>query len=143
MVKIDKSKDRLKNPSNVIYVTDININRLIDLADVVICLVSGVSYITLTRRKPLVELAYTPLKGKGCCYEPKNISDIEASIKDAIKNGYTNEQETAFVRHIAQVSEYYYFDDLSIRPIRYGRSIEEAGALLDKLIEEQKEKQSK
>lgn len=143
MNAMDKPNAKNVIPSNVIHVRDIDINGLIDLADVVICMISGVSYITLTRRKPLVELAYTPLKGKGCCYEPKNISDIEASIKDAIKNGYTNEQETAFVRHIAQVSEYYYFDDLSIRPIRYGRSIEEAGALLDKLIEEQKEKQSK
>lgn len=141
MNAMDKSHTKNKIPSNVIHVKDIDINGVIDLADVVICMISGVAYTTLTRGKPLVELAYTPLKGKGCCYEPKNISDIEASIKDAIKNGYTNEQKKSFVKHIAQVCKYYFFDDLNIRPIRYGRSIEEAGALLDKLIEEQKEKQ--
>ena len=97
-------------------------------------MVSGVSYISLIRGKPLVELAYTPLKSKGCCYEPDSEADIEFKIKKALKDGYTTEQEKAFIRHVAQVNKYYYFDDLGSRAIRYGGSIEEISTILNTMI---------
>lgn len=134
-VTSQKLKDK-KISSNVFCVRDVNVNDLIDIADVVVCMISGVAYIALTRDKPLVQLGHTPLKGKGCCYEPVDVDDIEAKIKEALRYGYTPEQKSAFVKHVAQVNKYYYFDDLAARPIRYGRPIEEASALLDTMIKE-------
>ncbi len=125
-----------KKSSNVFYIRDGNINDLIDISDVVVCMISGVSYIALTRGKPLVSLGATPLWGKGCCYEPSSIDDVETQIKQALQYGYTKEQEQAFIKHVAQVSKYYYFDDLTARPIRYGRSVQEACDLLTELINE-------
>lgn len=130
------SSTRYKNSTNVFYVNEADIYELIDIADVVVCMISGVSHIALTCDKPLVQLGYTPLKGKGCCYEPVDVDDIEAKIKEALRYGYTPEQKSAFVKHVAQVNKYYYFDDLAARPIRYGRTIEEASALLDTMIKE-------
>ena len=130
------SSTRYKNSTNVFYVNEADIYELIDIADVVVCMISGVSHIALTCDKPLVQLGHTPLKGKGCCYEPVDVGDIEAKIKEALRYGYTPEQKSAFVKHVAQVNKYYYFDDLAARPIRYGRSIGEASALLDTIIKE-------
>ncbi len=134
MDQVDQSKNRYNESSHVHIIKEIDINDLIDFADVVICMVSGVSYISLIRGKPLVELAYTPLKSKGCCYEPDSEADIEFKIKKALKDGYTTEQEKAFIRHVAQVNKYYYFDDLGSRAIRYGRSIEEISTILNTMI---------
>lgn len=128
----------LKLP-NTICVGAGSVNTLIDIADVVICMVSGVSYIALIHEKPLVELAYTPLKRKGCCYEAFAIKDIEKKVVEAIRNGYTNEQRRAFIRHVAQANKYYYFDDLSIRPIRYGKTIEEAVLYINSVIKGKEE----
>lgn len=134
MDKIDQSNNKTIKDSNVFCARGIDINELIDLVDVVICMISGVSYISLIRGKPLVVLAHTPLKNKGCCYEPETKDDIEIQIKEAIRNGYTNEQEAAFIKHVAQVNKYYYFDDLGARPIRYGRSIEEVSDILNTMV---------
>lgn len=134
MAKIDRSAKR-KYPVNVDYIEDANINDLLDIADVVVCLISGVSYIALMRGKPLVELTYTPLKGKECCYEVSSENDIEPMIKEALKNGFTTRQSEAFIKHVAQINKYYFFDDMSARPIRYGRSISDAVTLLQNTIE--------
>lgn len=129
-------KDRKKIPSDINYIREANINELIDLADVVICMISGVSYIALTRGKALVELAYTPLRGKGCCYEAFEQNSIETAIQNAVKHGFTQQQRQAFMKHIAQVNKYYFFDDLGVRPIRYGRPLEEAAHFLLQAIKE-------
>lgn len=136
MDKIMPLKDRRSIPSNINYINEANINELIDFADVVICMISGVSYIALTRGKALVELAYTPLRGKGCCYEAFEQNSIETAIQDAIKHGFTQQQRQAFIKHIAQVNKYYFFDNLGVRPIRYGRPLEEATHFLLQAIKE-------
>ena len=99
-------------------------------------MISGVTYIALTRGKPIVELAHTPLKGKGCCYEVNLIEEIESIITKSIKDGLTEDQKRMFIYHIAQVCKNYYFDDLSVRTIRYGRSINEAVNLIEEYIGE-------
>lgn len=134
MYKRDFSRLENKKLNNVLYVKDANINELIDSVDVVICMITGVSHIALTRNKPVVQLGNTPLKHKGCCYEVLRAEDIESEIKKAIQNGYTATQKCAFVKYVAQANRYYYFDDLTARPIRYGRSMEEANALLNDIL---------
>ncbi len=136
MDKIDRSNSGFKIPQNVYYIKDVDINELIDIADVVVCMISGVAYIALTRGKVLVELAYTPLRGKGCCYEADSINSIEPKIKEALKHGFSKTQKDSFKRHIAQINKYYFFDDLSVRSVRYGRPIEEAVAYIENMIVE-------
>ena len=135
MDKIGGTQLDVKVPRNVHYIKNVDINDLINIADVVVCMISGVAYIALTHGKPLVELTYTPLRGKGCCYEAESIDQVEFTIKEALECGFSEEQRNLFKRHIAQINKYYYFDDACVRAVRYGRSIEEAVAFLENMIE--------
>lgn len=109
---------------NTIYIEQFDLNALIDLADAVVTIASQTAYIALLRERPVVMLGYTQLRGKGCSYEAFSKDDIEAKIKTAIQQGQTEEQKEHFVRHTAQLLKYYLFDDLSERPLRYGRTLD-------------------
>ena len=113
-----------KLPKSLIYIKDMKIDRLIELADVVVSIASAVDYKVLIYDKPLVSLGHTTLYKKGCSYEPKNVDDIETQIKMAMDNGMTEEQNANFERHMAQLLENYLWDDLSKRDLRYGLSLE-------------------
>lgn len=108
-------------PDSAVYIDRCNINELVDLGDLNITILSTVAYVSLVRRKPVLMLGYTQLKNKGCTYEAFDESIIEEQISIAIEKGYTNEQENAFIEHIARVTKYYAYDDMSDRPIRYGK----------------------
>lgn len=98
--------DQAALPENVIYVDEIDINDLIDLSDVVVTILSTVSYIGLIRRKPVLMLGYTQLKGKGCTYEAFE----KQNIKDEISSILVNNKESMykyFIKHIAQLNTYY------------------------------------
>lgn len=129
-------------PANTIYVEEGDINDLIDIADVVVTILSQTNYISLIRHKPVVMLGYNQIKGKGCTYEAFEKNKIEDTIKEALKKGFTKEQEAGFLRHIAQVLKYYLYDDGMEREIRFGRevpnSIEEF-CELEKLLKEDAE----
>lgn len=111
-------------PSNLICIKDMKIDRLIEIADVVVSIASAVDYKTLIYGKPLVSLGHTTLQKKGCCYEPENIADIEIQLKMAVDNGMTVEQNENFELHLAQLLENYLWDDLSVRDLRYGLTLE-------------------
>lgn len=134
-----KLEDKEKLPDNTIYVEFGNINDLVDISDVVVTILSQTNYVSLIRHKPVVMLGYSQTKGKGCTYEAFEKEKIENVIRDALENGFTEEQENAFIKHIAQVLKYYLFDDLQEREIRFGRqvpsSIEEFFGL-EKLLKE-------
>lgn len=116
-----KFEDKGKLPDNTIYVEFGNINDLVDISDVVVTILSQTNYVSLIRHKPVVMLGYNQTKGKGCTYEAFEKDTIANVIKDALDNGFTKEQEEAFLKHIAQVLKYYLFDDLQKREIRFGR----------------------
>lgn len=116
-------EDRGKLPDNTIYIEFGNINDLIDISDVVVTILSQTNYVSLIRHKPVVMLGYSQTKGKGCTYEAFEKDRIENVIKEALENGFTEEQEKAFLKHIAQVLKYYLFDDLQEREIRFGRKV--------------------
>lgn len=111
-------------PPNVIYIRDMKIDRLIEVSDVVVSIASAVNYKALIYGKPLVSLGHTTLQKKGCCYEPENIADIEIQLKLAVDNGMTVEQNENFELHMAQLLENYLWDDLSVRDLRYGLTLE-------------------
>jgi hypothetical protein len=112
-----------KYPDNLIVINDENINNLIDFSDICITILSQVAYIAAIRRKATLMLGYTQLKNKGVTYESFVKDDIEEQIVQALKKGFTKEQEIAFQKHIAQLIKYYLYDDLQDRELRYGRDI--------------------
>lgn len=121
---MDIGTDPDKLPSNLIFIKDMKIDRLIEIADVVVSITSAVDYKALIYGKPLVSLGHTTLYKKGCCYEPENMKDIEIQLKMAVENGMTEEQDASFERHVAQLLENYLWDDLTVRDLRYGLSLE-------------------
>lgn len=111
-------------PSNVIVVDEVNIHDLIDLANIVVTVLSQSSYEALIRGIPVLMLGYNQLRGKGCTYEAFERENIESVLKEAIENGFTEKQEMAFNKHVAQLLKYYLFDDMIRRDVSFGQSIE-------------------
>lgn len=113
------SKEQL--PDNTIYIDFGDINDLIDISDVVVTILSQTNYISLIRYKPVVMLGFNQTKGKGCTYEAFKLSEIEKTIIIALNNGFTKQQQKAFLIHIAQLIKYYLYDDLQEREFRFGQ----------------------
>lgn len=116
-----------------IFMDHANINQLIDLCDVTVTILSSTAYVALTRYKPTVMLGYTQLLNKDCTYEAFEKDIIEETIGEAISAGFTTKQQDAFLKHIAQLEKYYLYDDLTERPIRYGKTIPENWEEIEKL----------
>ena len=121
-----------KTQKNVISGEGIGINDLIDLSDVTITILSQTGYVSTIRKKPTIMLGYTQLKNKGCTYEAFTKEDIEPTILKALVNGFTANQEEAFEKHVAQVVKYYVYDDLTKKPLTYGKSIDDSAMFLKK-----------
>lgn len=117
------SIDESALPRNVIYVPFGDINEMIDYSDVAITILSSANYISLIRNTAVVMLGYNQIKGKGCVYEAYEKKCIEGKIKDALKYGFTEEQQQAFTKHVAQCLKYYLFDDLQHPELSYGRPV--------------------
>ena len=116
----------LKNyTKDVICVCDMEIDRLIKLADVVVSIASVVDYKTLIYRKPLVQLGITTLLGKGCSYTVSEKGMLEEQILLALKNGMTEKQTENFNRLLQILLQRYLWDDMSERSIRYGLTVEQ------------------
>lgn len=115
----------IDNVGNVDIVDDVNINSLIDYADLVVTIVSQVAYIGLIRNKPVLMLGYTQLKNKKCTYEAFARKDIEQEINNALINGLTLQQKELFRLHVAKILKYYLYDDLTTREIRFGKNIDD------------------
>lgn len=99
---------------------NIQIDRLIEIADVVVSISSAVNYKVLLYDKPLVQIGFTCLSGKNCCYETKFKEQIEESIVKALEKGMTNQQRDNFDTHLAVLLNNYLWDDLSDKPFQYG-----------------------
>lgn len=104
----------------IIQVKFTEIDRLIELSDVVVSMASAVNYKVLIYGKPLVQLGHTTLSQKGCCYEIQSVDEIETQLKIALENGTTEEQNENFEFHMEQLLGNYLWDDLSDRELRYG-----------------------
>jgi len=108
-------------PSNTIYVKMGDINDLIDASDVVVTILSQTNYVALIRYKPVVMLGYNQTKNKGCTYEAFEQNNIECTIQKALEEGFTQKQQKAFLKHVAQILKYYLYDDGREREVRFGR----------------------
>lgn len=113
-----------KLDSSIIQVKYTEIDRLIQMADVILSVTSKLEYKVLMYQKPLVKLGRSTLYKKGCCYEISDKTEIEPQVKIALKQGMTDEQNKIFESHLAQLLTYHLWDDLTGRELRYGLSLE-------------------
>jgi len=111
------------NGENVDVVDNVDINCIIDAADVIVTILSQGAYISLIREKPVVMLGYNQLKGKKCTYEAFHKYCIEKRIKEAIMYGYTELQRKEFEKHVAWLLRYYLYDDGVERELRFGKDV--------------------
>ena len=109
---------------DVILVKDMQIDRLIELADVVVSIASAVDYKALIYGKPLVQLGITGLLGKDCTYSVTEKNGLEEQLVLALKNGMTGRQTENFDRLLQILLQRYLWDDMSERSLRYGLTIE-------------------
>lgn len=104
----------------VLRVETLSVDRLIEASDVVVSIASAVDYKALIYGKPVVQVGVTGLNGKGCTYEVKERSELEAQLRCAIENGMTLEQEENFDNMINRLLQTYLWDNMEERNFRYG-----------------------
>ncbi len=104
-------EDRRLLPENVIIAEEVGVNYLIELADVVVTIVSQTAYMALLHDTPVLMLGYIQLRDKGCTYQAFEEKDIEKELIAAVENGFTAKQREAFQKHIAQLVKYYLYDN--------------------------------
>ncbi len=128
-------------PRNTIYIDNININEIIDIADVTVTILSSTVYVSLVRGTAAVMLGYNQVHGKGCVYEALRPEDVEPVLCRAVEEGFTREQQAAFYRHVAQMEKYYLFADCVTKtPIPYGRDFSQVVGFFGKMLEEAAER---
>lgn len=108
--------------SNTIFIEFGNINDIIDRCDVAVTILSSANYVALIRKKPVVMLGYNQIRGSGSCYEAYEEDRIEDAIKEALKNGFSEEQRKNFQEHVARLLKYHLYDDMQPRKLRYGKN---------------------
>lgn len=108
----------------VTVIQDMQIDKLIEMADVVVSITSAVDYKVLMYGKPLVQLGITTLLGKDCTYIVLERNLLEEQLVLALKNGMTQKQVRNFNRLLQILLQRYLWDDMSERTLRYGLSIE-------------------
>ena len=86
-----------------------NIIECIEQTDVVITLLSTVSYVSMIHQKPVVLLGNMPLSDSGCVYEANKGIDIEQTIHDALSRKSFPEMLQNWQKHIAALLKYYLF----------------------------------
>ncbi len=110
-------------PDNVIYVDAADINDVIDFSDVTITILSSTAYVALIRKKPVVMLGYNQLRRKDCTYEAFTKDNIDFAISSAINEGFSQKQQDAFTKHIAQLLKYYLYADLEVGAVTFGKPL--------------------
>lgn len=127
MINLGFYQDFQMDGVDIVY--DVDINDLIDFADVNITILSQVGYISAIRNKSTVMLGYTQLKNKKCVYEVYKKRGIESIIKKALQRGNTQKQKTNMIRHCTKLLKLYLYDDLTHTELPFGRKIKEKGDL--------------
>lgn len=121
-------------PASVHLVLHTDIHKLIDMADLVVTVVSQTGYVACIRGKPTLTLGYNQLRGKGAAYEAYTPEQVLPAIRDALHHGFTPERRQCFLTHAAQMLAYGLYDDLTDRPLRFGQPPEAAAHLLAEAI---------
>ena len=96
-------------PERCTLIPGANIFDAIAHSDVTVTILSQVSYLALIHKKPCVLLGRNQLTGKACLYEPEDRDDMGDCINRACAEGFSASQQSAFVRHAAQMCRYNLF----------------------------------
>lgn len=118
----DQTTDDQKQHAYIFY--KMPVDRLIEKADVVVSISSAVEYKALMYGKPLVQMGKSSLTGQGCSYEIILTAEVGTKMIEAVNLGMTELQKENFEIFVAKLLDNYLWDDLSERPLRYGRAIE-------------------
>lgn len=110
---------------DVILVRDMEIGRLIELADIVVSIASAVDYKVLIYGKALVQLGITGLLGKGCTYIVNEGQLLEEQLILALSKGMSQKQKDRFNHMLQILLQKYLWDDMSERSQRYGLTVEQ------------------
>ena len=127
--------DIQRTDDGVIMASDVDINELIDICDVVVTILSQAGYISTIRHKATLMLGYTQLYGKGITYEATSLNEIESKLVSALENGFTESMENNFRKHIAQTTDYYLLDDLSNKRMSIGMSYKQCVKFIECTLE--------
>lgn len=112
-----------KNAS-IVFIKDKCIDDLINVADVIVSIVSSVELKALIYGKPVVQLGHSPFQYSGATYYTWERGNIVNMIKNALKYGMTDTQTEKFDTFLEFMLETYWYDDMTERPVRYGRRLE-------------------
>lgn len=118
----DRTTEAQKRHAYVFY--KMSVDRLIQKSDAVVSISSAVEYKALMYGKPLIQIGKSSLSGQKCSYEINSILEVGEKVKEAISSGMTEYQKENFDIFIAKLLDNYLWDDLSERPLRYGRTVE-------------------
>lgn len=118
----DQTTDEQKQHAYIFY--KMPVDRLIEKADVVVSISSAVEYKALMYGKPLVQMGKSSLTGQRCSYEIVSTAEVGTKMNEAVNWGMTELQKENFEVFVAKLLDNYLWDDLSERPLRYGRTIE-------------------
>lgn len=86
-----------------------NIIDCIENSDLVVTLLSTVSYISMIHDSPVVLLGKNTLNGTGSVYEAKDLPSVEETIQKALKRENFDEIKKLWTRHVASLFRYYLF----------------------------------
>ncbi len=130
LVQMDLSDLDLPHPDRVDFVPGADIFECMAAAEVVVTILSQVSYMALIHDRPCVLLGRNQLSGKGCVYELGAREALGETVADAMKLGFVEEQRAAWLRHAAQLCRHalFAFDEATEKDI--GRGLEETAAFL-------------
>ena len=116
-----KSEDeKYRSDESTIYITDMSIDRLINMADVVVSIASAVDYKVLMYDKPLVSLGKTGFNDKDCVYEVHSRNETEKILVSALEKDMTLEQKDNYNQYLQFLLENYLWDDLTHPDFKYG-----------------------
>lgn len=119
----DLNHNEYQKLDSISVVSNVDINSVIDFADVIVTLFSQVAYLSLIRNTPVVLMGYMQLTGKKCTYEVYKKNRIDAALQKALRAGYTKKQQKFFEKHVARLLKYYLYDDLTEKEIEFGQKI--------------------
>ena len=94
---------------NTVILSNTDIGKCIDVADIVCTIASQTSYLALMQGKKIVMLGRNQLSNKGAAYEVGSLDALEDVFDQALKGLDVSIRERAFAKHVAQLEKAYLF----------------------------------
>lgn len=93
--------------ANSLVLGDENINACIDACDVVVTVLSQVSYVAMIREKPVVMIGRNQIVQSGAVYSAGSVHAIPSAVSTALKEGVTEEKRLRWHEHVARLVSSY------------------------------------